>query len=702
MKKLKAVTMSDVAREAGVTAATVSLVLSRNPAISPTTRDRVRSAVERLGYTLDPYLHALMTSRRHRAVSSRSPVLIFLAPRGQPGDFASLYFAGASDRAAAKGFRLEAFSVDPADMPWRRVEEIFYTRGIEGLLLAPWPEDHEAPALDWNLFSVVGCGTSPKGIAVNRVTSDQFQSALMALQLCREHGYRRCGLVLTERSNRRGDERATAAYWLHASRLNPASRIAPLIVDAWDDKCLHGWLEQWGPDVILTPDATMVREGLERLGWSVTEDVSLVALETSELDDAISGVYADLPRLGARAIDLLVGAIRRNERGLAECPESLMIDGAWTEGTTMSGHRHPGGEVLQSFQRAPSAAKSPTMRDLARQLGLDPSTISRGLKNSPSISQKTRVAILEAAERLGYRPNPYVSLLMQNRRRSTCPLERPVVGFGTAFSTPGGWREVSAMFPRLFEGAAARAEARGFQLQEYWVGSSRAGEHAERLKALNIRGVIFAPLPQAETTLDFAWDEFCHVGIGFTLASPAIHRVANDQFSSMRRVFAECTRHGYRRLGLTMRTSTSTRVQDRWLAAFLLLQRAHPQLEAIPPLVVEPWRPVDVQAWFERERPDVIISPIPQVILRWLGTWGYSCPGDVGLVSLNCGNPTDWFAGAYQNAFLLGARAMDILIGLIERNETGVSSYPNTLLIDSIWNPGMSLKPLAAKKSLIP
>lgn len=47
-----------------------------------------------------------------------------------------------------------------------------------------------------------------------------------------------------------------------------------------------------------------------------------------------------------------------------------------------------------------------TIKDIARELGISPSTVSRALKDHPDISQATRDAVNELAERWNYRPNP--------------------------------------------------------------------------------------------------------------------------------------------------------------------------------------------------------------------------------------------------------------------------------------------------------
>ncbi|MCK6692915.1 MAG: LacI family transcriptional regulator, partial [Thermoanaerobaculia bacterium] len=57
-----------------------------------------------------------------------------------------------------------------------------------------------------------------------------------------------------------------------------------------------------------------------------------------------------------------------------------------------------------------------TIKDLAQQLGVNPSTISRALKDHPDISPALRKQVKQLAEALHYRPNP---LAVHLRRRKS-------------------------------------------------------------------------------------------------------------------------------------------------------------------------------------------------------------------------------------------------------------------------------------------
>lgn len=59
--------------------------------------------------------------------------------------------------------------------------------------------------------------------------------------------------------------------------------------------------------------------------------------------------------------------------------------------------------------------KRVSITDIARALHITPSTVSRALNGGPKISEKTRQAILELAEKWGYRPNPFAKSLLYNK-----------------------------------------------------------------------------------------------------------------------------------------------------------------------------------------------------------------------------------------------------------------------------------------------
>ena len=59
-----------------------------------------------------------------------------------------------------------------------------------------------------------------------------------------------------------------------------------------------------------------------------------------------------------------------------------------------------------------------TIKDIARELGISPSTVSRALKDHPDISPETKKAVNALAEKLNYQPN-IVALNLRQRKTNT-------------------------------------------------------------------------------------------------------------------------------------------------------------------------------------------------------------------------------------------------------------------------------------------
>lgn len=68
----------------------------------------------------------------------------------------------------------------------------------------------------------------------------------------------------------------------------------------------------------------------------------------------------------------------------------------------------------------------PTIHDIARELNISASTVSRALNNHPRISLKTKEKIKAEAERLGYRPNTLASNL-RNKKSNTIGIVVPLI-----------------------------------------------------------------------------------------------------------------------------------------------------------------------------------------------------------------------------------------------------------------------------------
>lgn len=83
-----------------------------------------------------------------------------------------------------------------------------------------------------------------------------------------------------------------------------------------------------------------------------------------------------------------------------------------------------------------------SISDIARDLGISPSTVSRALKNHPSISLTTRRRVIEAAQKYGYRPN-ILAMSLRSRSSKTIGLIIPEIAHHFFSSVISGIEELA-------------------------------------------------------------------------------------------------------------------------------------------------------------------------------------------------------------------------------------------------------------------
>jgi LacI family transcriptional regulator len=206
-----------------------------------------------------------------------------------------------------------------------------------------------------------------------------------------------------------------------------------------------------------------------------------------------------------------------------------------------------------------------------------------------------------------------------------------------------------------------------------------------------IHGLIIGRLPPGQHALELAWERFSCVALGMTLRSPRLHHVTENHFDTAWRAMAQCRERGYRRVGFVFSDANdSPRVGDRWLSAYLGQQRQYPAADRLP---VCPGVPADLEmfsAWFRRVRPDALLVNHSRPVLEWLRALGREVPRDVGLVELE-DNPKSGSAGVYYDPAKIGALAVEMLVGLLHRHETGVPDDQHEILLTGTWHEGRTL-----------
>ncbi len=323
----------------------------------------------------------------------------------------------------------------------------------------------------------------------------------------------------------------------------------------------------------------------------------------------------------------------------------------------------------------------PTLSDIAKQLGISKMSVSRALRGAPQVSTKLRERVLQAADAMGYRPDPEITKLMTHMRQSKCAVTSTTLAFIWAEQkeTSG---HVTSWSEELARGAKNRAEQLGYRLEEFHLKAPgmTAKRLSEILEARGIPGFILSPLiTRSRGHVSMQWDKFSSVVIGLGYARPRLHRVHHHHFFGMMTAMRMLKKKGYRRIGFYCGSTLNERMYRAWSASFL----AHHPLPIVQATELMALRQEitqsDFQSWLQTANPEVIIEGGHQ-----LSDWLPNCKPRP-IVTLGWREDRPQIPGIDQQAKVLGAAAVDLLVSQHLRNERGIPLHPKTVLTEGVW-----------------
>ena len=339
--------------------------------------------------------------------------------------------------------------------------------------------------------------------------------------------------------------------------------------------------------------------------------------------------------------------------------------------------------------------RSTTMSDIAKKAGVSKNTVSLALRNDPQIPQSTRERIKAIAEELGYQTNPTVAHLMAQIRRS--PAIKASLAMLNANLDSKAFSQHPTV-PTYVEGCRRRASQLGYSLDEFWLyDPTLDGVRLEKiLRARGIRGVLIVGLMNENRLLDKflpIWEHYPCVVTGVRTRNPALSFTATDQHILALRAFENALRLGYKRPALVLDHVIDRLVEGRFTAGYFIAQQKVPTKQRMKPfyLVTEARKNPDLFVqWFQKEKPDVILT-LYNVVKEWVEQMGMSIPQDLGLIQLEWRKDQPTWAGMDQHNDITGEAAVEMLIGLIHNNESGVPDFPRATLIGSTWKDGRTV-----------
>ncbi len=163
-------------------------------------------------------------------------------------------------------------------------------------------------------------------------------------------------------------------------------------------------------------------------------------------------------------------------------------------------------------------------------------------------------------------------------------------------------------------------------------------------------------------------------------------------------LFAELEKRHYQRIGLVNLREHDKRVDNNWLAAYLIEQTRLQPKNQLPPLVLEEWNAKTFLSWVQRFRPDVIVTRLPEVLLS-LRRAGLNVPDDIGVAFHTLDEKSRGLSGMKKNSLQIGVMAVDLLIDMLHRNERGVPLHPYLLMVEGTWVEGNTLRKSPARRA---
>ncbi|WP_440696516.1 LacI family DNA-binding transcriptional regulator [Clavibacter nebraskensis] len=322
------VSLTDVAREAGVSATAASFALNGRSGVGEVVRARVKEAAARLGYVPSTSAVALRTGR-----SGAVGLLI----RNMRNPFFLDVIDGFDATCAAAGLGVVIGSADYSPAREAELVATLAARGVDGLALAPIGGG--SAAADWDgstgkpVVLINGARHAP-GIDASRVHVDGEAAVAQAMAHLAELGHQRIAIVAAPRARSADDERVAAFHRICAER-----GLAPRVIETamQHDAAVRALTRALAepaatrPTAIVTSSdylATAVYSAAASTGLRIGVDVSVVGhddLGTSRfLAPALTTIAVDRAALGAAAARRLIERLDGGGAGTTVVPTELV------------------------------------------------------------------------------------------------------------------------------------------------------------------------------------------------------------------------------------------------------------------------------------------------------------------------------------------------------------------------------------------
>jgi LacI family transcriptional regulator len=329
-----------------------------------------------------------------------------------------------------------------------------------------------------------------------------------------------------------------------------------------------------------------------------------------------------------------------------------------------------------------------TIKDIARELGISTSAVSKALKDSHEIGEKTKKLVLECAQRLNYTPNSMAQSLKQGNSKL----------IGIVVSTFD-----NNFFAQVIDGIESVAYDRGYN-----VFVTQTHESYE-LEKLNVHHLTFRSIDGLLISLSTETQDISHLKalheqglpiVFFDRVSDQIdtHKVTSDNFKGAYDATTQLIAAGYHKIA-HITSSPNVSITTERLKGYSLALEHHgiavnenyikyclhggkdvPEIEnALNELLLS------------ADKPDALFTAsdrITTTTLKLLHKLGYQIPTDIALLGFtntqlaDVMNPS--LSTVYQPCFEMGKKATEMLINLIE-SKRPVTEFETVVLPTEVF-----------------
>lgn len=332
--------LSEIAKRAGVSVATVSLALRGRAGVARETVDRVKAVAADLGYRPNPLLSSLASKKfRSAGVVAGTPLAVFVFPLRESGRWPVTYEKSLLAHARELGYALTVYRIDGKARPAAVYRELYH-RMVQGILvLGGLREDAFFQEFDWGQFSVVQCGRYFGPQPFHIVRPNIFQAVKLAFEELQKSGYRRIGYAVGRHTERMEDDDARfGAAVAMESALQRARDRVPVYGGRFDNvEALIAWAEKYRPDALIG-FSEGIYWNLRDHGFRMPEDFGFATMHaTGQRHPSgvlCSGTMQNQDMIARQSVMLLDQLIRNRDRGRADSCLDVLVRSTWLQGNT--------------------------------------------------------------------------------------------------------------------------------------------------------------------------------------------------------------------------------------------------------------------------------------------------------------------------------------------------------------------------------